>query len=245
MVAMLPFEKRRYRGRGGMGLMLLYDERVQLVQFCRRMQADDLTVGTSGNLSVRAGDMIAITPTGVAYETLTPESMCVVDLDGAPVEPGLRPSSELPMHTAVYRGTDALAVVHTHPLHATVLSTLLDELPPVHYMVALLGGPVRVAPYATYGSRELAENSVRAMRGRFGVILANHGATTYGDSLATAYTRTVYLEWVCRVYHQARLLGEPRLLPPEEIARVAEMLRSYGQSVAEYPTRRASGTFER
>lgn len=212
--------------------MLLYDERVQLVEFCRRMQADDLTVGTSGNLSVRSGDHIAITPSGAAYEDLTPESICVIDLAGNSVEAGLDPSSEVPMHTQVYAHTDAVAVVHTHPLYASTLSAVVDELPPVHYMVALLGGPVRVAPYATFGSLELAENSVRAMDGRFGAILQNHGATTYGESLAKAYTRSVYLEWVCRMYYQARLLGEPRLLSGEEIERVAKKLDSYGQAVS-------------
>lgn len=136
------------------------------------------------------------------------------------------------MHTLVYQHTDAAAVVHTHPLYASTLSALLDELPPVHYMIALLGGPVRVAPYATYGSQELARNSVEAMAGRYGVLLQNHGATTYGESLAKAYTRGVYLEWVCRMYHQARLLGEPNLLPLEEIERVGKKLDSYGQSVA-------------
>jgi L-fuculose-phosphate aldolase len=211
--------------------MLLYDERVQLVEFCHRMQADDLTVGTSGNLSVRSGDHIAITPSGVVYDDLTPESICVIDLDGNKVEDGLDPSSEVPMHTSVYRATDAGAVVHTHPLYCTTLSVVLDEVPPVHYMIALLGGPVRVAKYARFGSPELAENSVRAMAGRYGALMQNHGATTYGDTLAKAYTRSVYLEWVCRLYHQARLLGEPNLLPLEEIDGVAEVLNSYGQTV--------------
>jgi L-fuculose-phosphate aldolase len=211
--------------------MLLYDERVQLVEFCHRMQADELTVGTSGNLSVRSGDHIAITPSGVVYDDLTPESICVIDLDGNKVEDGLDPSSEVPMHTSVYRATDAGAVVHTHPLYCTTLSVVLDEVPPVHYMIALLGGPVRVAKYARFGSPELAENSVRAMAGRYGALMQNHGATTYGDTLAKAYTRSVYLEWVCRLYHQARLLGEPNLLPLEEIDGVAEVLNSYGQTV--------------
>lgn len=211
--------------------MLLHDERAQLVEYCRRMQADALTVGTSGNLSVRVGDHIAITPSGAAYEDLTPESICVIDLDGNRVEDGLEPSSEVPMHTSVYRSTDAKAVVHTHPLYASTLSAVVDELPAVHYMVALLGGPVRVAPYATFGSPELAENSIAALQDRYGVILQNHGATTYGESLAKAYTRSIYLEWVCRMYYQAKLLGEPNILPADEIARVAEKLTSYGQSV--------------
>jgi L-fuculose-phosphate aldolase len=211
--------------------MLLHDERAQLVEYCRRMQADALTVGTSGNLSVRVGDHIAITPSGAAYEDLTPESICVIDLDGNRVEDGLEPSSEVPMHTSVYKSTDAKAVVHTHPLYASTLSAVVDELPAVHYMVALLGGPVRVAPYATFGSPELAENSITALQDRYGVILQNHGATTYGESLAKAYTRSIYLEWVCRMYYQAKLLGEPNILPADEIARVAEKLTSYGQSV--------------
>ena len=211
--------------------MLLEQERAQLVEYCRRMQADELTVGTSGNLSVRRGDHVAITPSGAAYEDLTPGSICVIDVDGQQVEGTLEPSSEVPMHTAVYRRTDAVAVVHTHPLYASALSVLIDELPPVHYMIALLGGPVRVAPYATYGSTELAENSVTAMDGRFGALLQNHGATTYGESLAKAYTRSVYLEWVCRMYHQACLLGQPHLLGEDEIARVAEKLEGYGQTV--------------
>ncbi len=206
-------------------------ERIQLVDYCHRMQADELTVGTSGNLSIRRGDHVAITPSGAAYEDLTPESICVVTVDGDQVDGSLEPSSEVPMHTLVYQHTDAAAVVHTHPLFASTLSVLVDELPPVHYMIALLGGPVRVAPYATYGSRELAENSVTAMQGRFGALLQNHGATTHGESLAKAYTRSVYLEWVCRMYHQARLLGEPRLLPLEEIDRVSTKLDSYGQTV--------------
>jgi L-fuculose-phosphate aldolase len=215
--------------------MLLYDERVQLVEYCLRMQADDLTVGTSGNLSIRSGDHIAITPSGAAYETLTPESICVIDIDGNQLEDGLAPSSEVPMHTSVYRHTDALAVVHTHPLYATALSVLVDEVPPVHYMIAALGGTVRVAPYATFGSPELAENSITAMEGRFGALLQNHGATTYGDSIGKAYTRSIYLEWVCRLYHQARLLGEPNLLPVEEIEHVAKQLGSYGQTVPSTP----------
>jgi L-fuculose-phosphate aldolase len=211
--------------------MLLENERVQLVEFSRRMQADQLTVGTSGNLSVRSGDYIAITPSGTAYETLTPESICVISLDGKRADGDLAPSTEVPMHTLVYARTDAAAVVHTHPAYASTLSALISELPAVHYMVALLGGPVRVAPYATYGSRELAENSVTAMDGRYGALLANHGATTYGESLAKAYTRSLYLEWLCRMYYQARLFGEPNILPDDEIERVAKKLESYGQSV--------------
>jgi L-fuculose-phosphate aldolase len=209
----------------------LPDERAALVEYCLKMQADDLTVGTSGNLSVRSGHLIAITPSGVSYDDLTPEAICVIDLDGNVVEADLDPSSEVPMHTSVYRATDAGAVVHTHPMYCTALSVLLDEVPPVHYMLALLGGPVRVAPYARFGSPELAQGSVEAMADRTGVLLRNHGATTHGDTLAKAYTRSIYLEWVCRLYHQARLIGEPKLLTAEQLEEVGKVIDTYGQVV--------------
>ena len=212
--------------------MLLPDERAAVVEYCLKMQADDLTVGTSGNLSVRSGDLIAITPSGVNYDELTPETVCVIDLDGDVVEADLDPSSEVPMHTAVYRGTDAGAVVHSHPMYCTALSVTRDEVPPVHYMLALLGGPVRVAPYARFGSPELAQGSVDAMAGRTGVLLRNHGATTYGPTLAKAYTRSLYLEWVCKLYHQASLIGEPALLTAEQMQEVAGVIDSYGQQVS-------------
>jgi L-fuculose-phosphate aldolase len=209
--------------------VLLEAERAAVVEHCLRMAAEDLTVGTSGNVSVRSGGLVAITPSGVAYEQLTPEGVCVVDLDGRPAEPGPVPSSEVPLHLAIYHHTGAGAVVHTHPLHATAISTLLDELPPIHYMIALMGGPVRVAPYATYGSAELASHAITALEGRSAVIHANHGATTHGADLPEAFNRSRYLEWLCRLHHQASLMGTPRLLAAEEIERVATMLRSYGQ----------------
>lgn len=209
--------------------MRLRAEREAVVAHARRLAADGLAVGTSGNLSARAGDLVAITPTGVPYDALTPGDVGVVDLDGAPVEGRLRPSSEVPMHLAVYRGTDAGAVVHTHPLHATALSTLVDELPPIHYLVVLLGGPVRVVPYVPYGTEELARLGVEGLAGRSAVLLANHGATTYGDDLAQAYERSVLLEWLCRLYATARSLGEPRLLDAADLERAREAFGTYGQ----------------
>jgi len=211
--------------------MKLAEERAALVDYCQRMQRDELTVGTSGNLSVRSGHLIAITPSGVVYDDLTPEAICVIDLDGNVVEADLDPSSEVPMHTSVYSATDAGAVVHSHPMYCTALSVTLDEVPPVHYMLALLGGPVRVAPYARFGSPELADGSVAAMADRTGVLLRNHGATTYGDTLAKAYTRSIYLEWVCKLYHQAKLIGEPTLLSAEQLDEVAKVIGTYGQAV--------------
>ncbi|HZG06028.1 MAG TPA: class II aldolase/adducin family protein [Streptomyces sp.] len=203
----------------------------ELVDTARRTVADGLVVGTSGNVSVRVGDTVLVTPSGVAYDRLGPDELCAVDLDGRQVAGELRPTSELPLHLAVYRATGAAAVVHTHAVHATAVSTLVDELPAVHYMTAALGGPVRVAPYATYGSEELAAHALAALRDRSGCLLRNHGTIVYGDSLRQAYDNTAQLEWMCRVWLAAASVPgrTPTLLPPEELDRVAARLRDYGQ----------------
>lgn len=208
-----------------------------VVDAARRTVADGLVVGTSGNVSARAGDVVFVTPTGVPYHRLGADDLCAVDLEGNHVAGELRPTSELPMHLAVYRATDATAVVHTHAVHATAVSTLVDELPAVHYMTAALGGPVRVAPYATYGSDELADNLLSALKGRSGALLRNHGTLTYGGAMDQAYDRTAQLEWMCRVWLAAASVPgrTPTLLPRDELDRVAERLRGYGQ-------RPASGT---
>ncbi|MEP7034152.1 MAG: class II aldolase/adducin family protein [Dermatophilaceae bacterium] len=208
--------------------MLMEKERELIVGYGLRMLKEGLTVGTSGNLSVRVGDNIAITPSGVDYEMIRAQDICVIRLDGQHVDGPDNPSTEVPMHTVVYQSTDALAVVHTHPVYATVLGTLVDEIPPIHYMLALLGGPVRVAPYAPFGTSELAQNCDAAMKDRYGVLLANHGATTYGDTLARAYSRSIYLEWLCRIYCEAKALGSPRLLTAAEFAAAAGPVSQYG-----------------
>ncbi|AXK34202.1 class II aldolase/adducin family protein [Streptomyces armeniacus] len=203
----------------------------QLVDTARRTVDEGLVVGTSGNVSVRVGDVVLVTPTGVPYHRLGPGDLCAVDLEGRSVAGKLRPTSELPMHLAVYRASDATAVVHTHAVHATAVSALVDELPAVHYMTAALGGPVRVAPYATYGSDELAAQMLRALRGRSGCLLQNHGTITYGAGLDQAYDRTAQLEWMCRVWLTAASVPgrTPSLLSPEELDRVGVKLRGYGQ----------------
>ena len=210
--------------------MLHAEKRAAVADGCRRLVADGLVVGTSGNVSVRVGGEVAISPSGVAYDTLDAESVCVVDLTGEPVDGALVPSSEWRMHTHVYRARpEIVTVVHAHPVAATAVSTLVEEVPPIHYQLGLLGGAVRVAPYATYGTAELAELSVAGLQGRTGVLLASHGATTVGTSLAQAHERMAVLEWVCRVWLAARAGGEPRLLDAAELHRVTERLRSYGQ----------------
>ncbi|SHE70921.1 class II aldolase/adducin family protein [Streptoalloteichus hindustanus] len=209
--------------------MQLFTEREAIVVACRRLVRDRLVVGTAGNLSVRSDDLVAVTPSGVDYDRLTPELIGVHRLDGAPVDAPLEATSELPLHLALYGRTDATAVVHTHSPAATALSCLVDEVPPVHYYLALFGGRVRVAEYATYGTRELAESVLAALDGASACLLANHGALAVGATLTQAYERACYLEWVCDV--ALRVLsagGAPRLLSEEQLADASKITR-YGQ----------------
>lgn len=203
----------------------------ELVATARRTVTDGLVVGTSGNVSVRVGDTVLVTPTGVPYDRLAPDDVTGVDLTGRQILGTLRPTSELPMHLAIHRTTDARAVVHTHAVHATAVSTLVDELPLIHYMSAALGGPVRVAPYATYGTPELAENMLRALTGRTACLLQNHGTITYGDTLSEAYDRTAQLEWMCKVWLTASSVPgrTPTLLTHEQLTEVGQRLQGYGQ----------------
>ncbi|MDQ0983764.1 class II aldolase/adducin family protein [Streptomyces sp. V2I9] len=203
-----------------------------LVGTARRSAADGLVVGTSGNVSARVGDLILVTPSGVPYDRLGPGDAVGVDPEGRQVLGELKPTSELPLHLAVYRSTDAAAVVHTHAVHATAVSTLVAEVPLVHYAAAILGGPVRTAAYARYGTPELAEAMLEALRDRTGCLLANHGTVTYGDTLDQAYDRTAQLEWLCRLWLTASSLPgrTPALLDEGQLAEVTEALKGYGQS---------------
>ena len=201
--------------------------REAVAAYARRLVADGLVVGTAGNLSVRLEDRVAITPSAVSYEELTSELVASVALDGTTLEGD--PSRELPLHLAVYRETDADAVVHTHSPWATALACTADELPAVHYLVAELGGPVRVAPYATPGSEELGRALLPALAGRSAALLASHGAVTIGATLEQAYKRALLLEWLCALYARARSLGEPRLIAAAEVDRLADLVKTYGR----------------
>jgi L-fuculose-phosphate aldolase len=199
---------------------ILLAERAEVVSAARQMNAEGLVSGTSGNISRRSGDLIAITPMGRDYATMVAEDVCVVDLDGRVVEGELAPSTETPMHLAICRAFDAGAVVHTHSLHATAVSTIATELPAIHYMIATLGGPVRVSPYRLFGTEELSESVVAAGEGRSAVIIGNHGAITWGVGMAEAYRRTVTLEWLSKLYCLALETGTPRLLTDGELEEV-------------------------
>jgi L-fuculose-phosphate aldolase len=205
--------------------------RTQLVSYSARLLADGLAVGSAGNMSVRAGDIVAITPSGIGYDAMRPDDVCLVALDGTKVDGPETPSSETPMHLAIYAATGAAAVVHTHSPEVVALSAARSELPAIHYAITGLGGPVRVAPYVRFGSAGLAAAAVAALDGRRAVILRNHGAVTYGRDLAQAYDRALLLEWLARTYRLALSYGEPAILSAAELDEVTAETRRrrYGE----------------
>jgi L-fuculose-phosphate aldolase len=210
----------------------LASEREQVVEAARRLAAEGLVIGTGGNVSARAGELVAITPTGATLAELRPRDVTVIDLDGEVVEGELEPSSELRLHLGIYRRFDAGAVVHTHAPISTALSCVVDEVPCVHYQMLLFGGTIPVAPYATFGTAELAESVVRALEGRSAALMANHGAITYAADVDGAVSSALLLEWACSVYWYASALGEPRIIGDEQRAAVvaAALERGYGST---------------
>ncbi|MEV0182725.1 class II aldolase/adducin family protein [Streptomyces sp. NPDC050625] len=205
-------------------------ERAAVADACRRLGAAGLLIGTAGNVSVRVGERVAVTATGAVLAQLTAGQVSVVDLDGKVVAGTLRPTSELELHLGVYRRYGAGAVVHTHAPMATALSCVLDELPCIHYQLLALGGSVRVAPYAMFGTPELAESVLGALEGRSAALMASHGALTHGPTLDKAVENALLLEWACGVYQHAAALGTPRVLDEEQQLAVIEaaIARNYG-----------------
>jgi L-fuculose-phosphate aldolase len=208
-------------------------EREALADACRTLADRGLVIGTAGNLSVRAGEQVVVTPTGCTFESVSPDEMSVVELDGSEVVDGPQPTSELGLHLGVYRALDwAGAVVHTHSPMATAVGCVVDELPPVHYAMLALGGSVRVAPYATFGTEELHTNVLTAMESRTAALMKNHGTLNCGPSLAGALDGALLLEWACSLYWHAVQIGEPAVLTEEQLADVARQVQELGYGVA-------------
>lgn len=200
--------------------MQLAEERQLLVRYGRKLLEAGLTRGTGGNLSIfrREAGLIAVTPSGLDYYETEAEDIILVDLEGRVLEAraGLRPTSEVSLHLAIYRARpDVAAIVHTHSLHATALACQGEEIRPVHYLAALGGPRVRCAPYHLYGSAVLAEACLQYLEGNFAVLLGNHGLVTVADSLPAAFSKAEHLEYVatlqCLTGGRARELSEAEM----------------------------------
>lgn len=203
--------------------------RQDIIDGCLTLNAKGINQGTSGNISVRDGDQMLITPSGIPYEDMTPDMIVAVPLNGGPGD-GLKPSSEWHFHQAILNArSDINAVVHAHPANATAVSIQRRPIPACHYMVAAFGGAdVPLAGYARFGSEALSSEVTLALLNRDGCLMANHGATTVGDSLAKALWRMEELETLARQYLLSQIGGEPVILSDDEIAQALEAFKSYG-----------------
>ncbi len=209
--------------------------RQQLVDAMLSLDARGLNRGTSGNLSVRFASGMFVTPSGVTPDRLTADLMVYVDGDGSVAAGSARPSSEWQMHMGLYRRRpDANAIVHCHARYSTILACAHREIPPLHYMVAVSGGPsVPVAPYATFGSEELAEGVARTLDGRFACLMANHGLIALGPKLPVAMAIAEEIEEQAAVYCGTLAIGGPKLLDAIEMDRIIGAFRQYGQRDAD------------
>jgi len=207
---------------------MLADERRMVVEQLPRLA--DLTPGRTGNLSVARGDYIVITPSGVPYREIDVDDIPVVTTAGEQPHGEYLPSSELPLHQAIYDRFEPGAIAHVHSPWATTLAVLNEPLPPVHYMVALAGNQVPVAEYATYGSEDLGDNVVDAMAqsDAEACLLSNHGLVTTADSPESAIETAEAVESVAQLYCQAGAIGTPRQLSDDEIERVSRKLNDDG-----------------
>jgi L-fuculose-phosphate aldolase len=195
--------------------MQMEREREAVVAYGRKMLSSSLTTGTGGNISVidRGQQLIAISPSGMDYETIRPEDVVVVSTEGRTVEGDRKPSTEIRLHLAHYRlRAEINAVIHAHPPFATTVACLGWEIPPIHYLVSFSGRKVPIARYATYGTEELARLTAEAIGPHNAVLMSNHGILTVGQDLASAFATAEIIELMARVFLQAKAVGEPQCL---------------------------------
>jgi len=206
-----------------------YALRKEIVATCLEMDRRGINQGTSGNISVRWEKGLLITPSGLAYETMAPEDIIFLAMDGRPSGPHA-PSSEWRFHRDIMKARrDVEAIVHAHPIHCTAVAMTGQDIPAVHYMIAAAGGPtIRCGEYATYGTDELSRSALHALEGRLACLLANHGAIACGPNLRKAFWLMCEIEVLARQFIMARQAGTPVVLPDDEILRVVEKFKSYG-----------------
>ncbi len=208
--------------------MLELTRRRELIDTALAMNSLGLNQGCSGNLSLRSGDMILITPSALAYDRCRPQDIVQMDLDGSCRGSG-KPSSEWPLHLDIYRTRpEAGAILHAHSPFCTTLACMELAIPPFHYMVAVAGGTtIRCADYALYGSRELSAAVQTALQDRTACLMAHHGMVCFGSTLDQALDLAVEVENLARLYVQALQLGTPNLLTDEQMDAVLEKFSDY------------------
>ena len=203
-----------------------------LIKYGKKLVEAGLTKGTGGNLSVYIPEeeKMLITPSGIDFYDITEDDIVTMKLDGTILEGDKKPSSEWYMHAIQYKNRDDItAVIHAHTTYSTVVATLRQTLPPAHYMIAVAGVDVRCAEYATFGTKELAENAYEAMKDRNAVLLANHGILAGSYSLANAFNIIDEVEYCAKIYYMAKSIGEPVILDNAEMEKMLVEFEEYGQ----------------
>ncbi len=200
-----------------------------IIDICLEMNASGLNQGTSGNVSARVDGGMLITPSGRPYKQMKPADIVYMTSDGS-YEGDLVPSTEWRFHLDILNTRDDVhAIVHAHPTFCTTLAILGRDIPPLHYMVAVAGGPdIRCADYATFGTKELSDNALKALEDRKACLLAHHGMIATGPDLAKAMWLAIETETLAKQYYYTLQLGGPPLLPEAEIANVMQRIKSYG-----------------
>ena len=204
----------------------------EVIKFAKKLNSDNLSPLRSGNISHRAEgdkDGFFITPSGKKYSDLKSDDIAFVSLDGKFDEKGSTPSSEWRFHQDIYLNkNDAKAVVHAHSVHATAVSAHGLDVPAFHYMVALAGGEdIRCAKYATFGTRELSDNIIKALENRKGCLMENHGQVTFGNNLEEAFELAKEIENICHQYINTIKIGEPKILSSTEMDKILEKVKNY------------------
>lgn len=229
------FDRRRETRRSMTDQIPLQREREQVGDLGREMLAQQLTKGTGGNVSIRNGDRFAVSPSGVAYESVKADAVPVVDMHGEQIAGDLKPSSETPMHALIYRDrSDVGSVIHTHSPYASTFASLADPIPASHYLIAYVGTEIPVCDYAPPGTKELGRLAAETMGDDHdAVLLKNHGAIGVGETGDDALNVAMMVEFCARIHYQARSIGEPELLPDETVTNLRRMFdESYGQQEA-------------
>ena len=210
--------------------MRLKYERELISEFGRKMIDNNLVQGTGGNLSIlnRQENLIAISPSGMDYYCIRPEDVVVVNMSGEIMDSGNKPSSKIDMHMMIYESRpDVGAVIHTHSVCAASISCLRTGIPPVHYLIGFAGKDVRCADYATFGTKALAVNVVRALKDRNAALLANHGLVAAAENLKQAFDIAEIVEYCAELYIKTRSLGDPVLIEDTEMETVIRELKNY------------------
>jgi len=210
-------------------------EREMIINAVIRLQKAGLIINTSGNASIKVGEYVIITPSGAAYRNLKPTDILVMNQDKEVVEGNLLPSSEVDLHYSIYENDESIkAIIHTHSLYATAVSSIANELPAIHYQIVDLGGAIPVAPYKTFGSPALASTVVENICGKNAVLMQNHGAVTVAKNLEKALSRSILLEWLCSLYLISKQSGKPSLIKQSELAAVRDQMEKYQKMREEF-----------